>query len=112
MGHHLGQTHERQFLHGIKAFEPLGGALRTANAGKPDAALRLLLQRAHQPAGEVVAGGFAGDDKDQRLLPAHANSFAARLARGSWGSLDDLLAILLDPGLRPSDAVCTRKSRP
>ena len=55
MGHHLGQTHERQFLHGIKAFEPLGGALRTANAGKPDAALRLLLQRAHQPAGEVVA---------------------------------------------------------
>ncbi len=72
MRDHLGEPHERELVHGEQAFEAVGRALRAADAGEADAAVGLRFQRAHEPSGEVVAGGLARDDKDQRLLPAHA----------------------------------------
>ncbi len=74
MGQHFGEPHHRQIAHGKQALEPLALALRTADAGKADAPARLALERGHQPAGEIVAGRLARNDKDQRLTPVHADS--------------------------------------
>ncbi len=75
VGDDLGHAHQRELLHGKQAFEALCLALRPADAGKARPAACLLLQRANQLAGQIVAGGLARDDEDQRLLPAHQNSF-------------------------------------
>ena len=55
MRQHLGEPHHGKIAHGIEALETLRLALRTADAGKADAASRLALQGADQPSGEVVA---------------------------------------------------------
>ena len=82
MRQHLGQTHHRKIAHGIEALEALRLALRTADAGKTGAACRLARQSRHQPSGEVVAGGLAGDDEDQRLTPVHVRSQNSGVAPG------------------------------
>ena len=64
MRQHLGKPHDRKLAHGKQAFEALRLTLRPANAGKADAAPGLRFDRSHEGPGEVVAGGFARDDKD------------------------------------------------
>ena len=59
VGQHLGQAHERELVHGEQALEAVRGALRPADAGEANLPAGLGLQRAHQPACEVVAGGLA-----------------------------------------------------
>ena len=74
MRQHLGEPHHRKVTHGEQRLQPLGFALWAADAGKADAAAGFPFERAHQSPGEIVSGGLARDDEDQRLTPAHIRS--------------------------------------
>src|SRR5680860_1614689 len=110
MRQHLGEPHDREIVNGKQAFEAVCRALWAADAGEADSPVRLLLQCAHEPSGEVIAGDLARYDKDQRLLPAHA-TLHTKIIPKCPGSPDPEVSCLFTARIRPIVPSFARKLR-